>query len=513
MMVHSDLGLNMQILMDELGAYHPKAFLTDDPESKFTQVRLYYPEIEKLSENYLYVADYSNLSLLKDDQIKINFICPNTQNVNSAVKSINLITLDGVLSVNSLFNLIQDIFEKYKLWNQRMLNIILNDCSYDSYHELLNIGAEMLDNPIALFDYSLTLLMHSGALPEGFSERTWEEINNFSYDNIENYSINNKKKMLRDLSQKSAPFLTKTEKYTQLISNLYIEETMVGCLNLIDINKPITAGQIYLANHITNLVEAIIYKIKDSYYYPNHDSIIDKMLKGHYVERKMVQYHLEKINFKLNDAFYIIVYDNLLKDYSALHKAYHYQIQLFFPHSITIPFEEHLVMLIKADNYSPAHLSKFKEFTDFLTSIGVKCGVSLEFNDFLDLKYYFRQAISAIREGKEKGITDPCLFYKEYFTEDLVHSLKKITSLQSYCHPQVVRLNKHDKELSSEYIKTLYIYLLHGRNLTDAAETLNIHRNTLTYRLSKINELLNIDLNDNNQLFHILVSCRLVEFL
>jgi len=45
----------------------------------------------------------------------------------------------------------------------------------------------------------------------------------------------------------------------------------------------------------------------------------------------------------------------------------------------------------------------------------------------------------------------------------------------------------HDSELAY----TLYMYLIHERNLAAAAEAMHMHRNSLVYRIKKINTLIN----------------------
>jgi purine catabolism regulator len=57
-------------------------------------------------------------------------------------------------------------------------------------------------------------------------------------------------------------------------------------------------------------------------------------------------------------------------------------------------------------------------------------------------------------------------------------------------------LEQHDSRRGSELVTTLEAYLQLGGALAQAAERLNIHRNTLSYRLGRIAELTGRDLND-----------------
>lgn len=57
-------------------------------------------------------------------------------------------------------------------------------------------------------------------------------------------------------------------------------------------------------------------------------------------------------------------------------------------------------------------------------------------------------------------------------------------------------LEEHDSRRGSDLVATLDAYLQLGGALAQAAERLNIHRNTLSYRLGRISELTRRDLND-----------------
>jgi purine catabolism regulator len=50
-------------------------------------------------------------------------------------------------------------------------------------------------------------------------------------------------------------------------------------------------------------------------------------------------------------------------------------------------------------------------------------------------------------------------------------------------------------ESSAEFIRTLEAFFEHHGNLSQTAEALYLHRNTLAYRLDRIEEILNIDLD------------------
>lgn len=56
---------------------------------------------------------------------------------------------------------------------------------------------------------------------------------------------------------------------------------------------------------------------------------------------------------------------------------------------------------------------------------------------------------------------------------------------------------------------TLKAFLLHNGNVREASNALFIHRSTLEYRIDRIAELLNVDLNDADVRFELLMAYKL----
>lgn len=75
-----------------------------------------------------------------------------------------------------------------------------------------------------------------------------------------------------------------------------------------------------------------------------------------------------------------------------------------------------------------------------------------------------------------------------------------------FCHSAVIHLRDYDLEHDTELLESLRVYLTHNRSIGESAAALYIHRNTMNYRMAKINELTNIELNDPDVLCHLLFS-------
>lgn len=82
--------------------------------------------------------------------------------------------------------------------------------------------------------------------------------------------------------------------------------------------------------------------------------------------------------------------------------------------------------------------------------------------------------------------------------------------LRNYCDRRLKKLEEYDSANSTNLIETFLSYYMNGYNATKTAESLFIHRNTLQYRLSKIDELLGLKADDYGEYLEI-INCIMVK--
>ena len=80
-------------------------------------------------------------------------------------------------------------------------------------------------------------------------------------------------------------------------------------------------------------------------------------------------------------------------------------------------------------------------------------------------------------------------------TERLLSELARSPDLASF--EELVRpLVERDRERRSDLVSTLRAYFASGGNASEAADQMFLHRNSMLYRLSRIQELTGLDLKD-----------------
>lgn len=95
----------------------------------------------------------------------------------------------------------------------------------------------------------------------------------------------------------------------------------------------------------------------------------------------------------------------------------------------------------------------------------------------------------------------------------LLLALRSTAELESFHQDTLGAILEYDQKTDSEYIKTLDAYFASLGSPTEAAERLHVHRNTLLYRLHRIQEIGGISLADAETRLSLHLSLRVGEVL
>jgi purine catabolism regulator len=127
-----------------------------------------------------------------------------------------------------------------------------------------------------------------------------------------------------------------------------------------------------------------------------------------------------------------------------------------------------------------------------------RCGVGAPALDLADWRASFRQAGQALEMARRLGETKP-LYYSDLSVYRLLFQIEHSPELIAFQEETLGPLLAH--EGASELIHTLETYFSHNGNLSQTAEALFIHRNTLIYRMERIASITGMDLdNPENRL-------------
>ena len=138
-------------------------------------------------------------------------------------------------------------------------------------------------------------------------------------------------------------------------------------------------------------------------------------------------------------------------------------------------------------------------------------GFSGPMEGIMNLKLYYEQACAAIEYGtllhpkkKEYHFYDYALYYifENNTPDKIYHAI----------HPDIRYLDKLDRTEKSEWVKLLKCFFDNECSLVNTAKALFVHRNTLVYRLNKLDDLMHYDWHEQYNRDYIKQSIMVLDF-
>ena len=134
------------------------------------------------------------------------------------------------------------------------------------------------------------------------------------------------------------------------------------------------------------------------------------------------------------------------------------------------------------------------------------CGVSRSFSRLGEVPRYRRQAEIALETGRRWQAGETVHTYRDLALRAMVDAASEKLGEENCRHPALEQLRTYDRENDGTYLDTLRIYALSAFSSQETCKALHIHRNTLGYRLGRIEELTGIRLEDRDTRLHLALS-------
>ena len=214
----------------------------------------------------------------------------------------------------------------------------------------------------------------------------------------------------------------------------------------------------------------------------NKNNLIYSLLDGNYVEEDTIK----KVFNILNEEFTLInIYmesnrSEILSDLKECYLENDVEILSYNRHIIVLGIFEDVIEHVDSIRELVATNSKGKVYISY-TNI----------TDYRDTRRLYKDSLYKIELAIKYNLTEYIFDENKLILEGIIDSVDKEMKEKIF--------DKFDKGLSSldkEMIKTIDIFFKCGLNLSEAAKELYIHRNTLIYRLDKIQKYTSYDIRD-----------------
>lgn len=138
--------------------------------------------------------------------------------------------------------------------------------------------------------------------------------------------------------------------------------------------------------------------------------------------------------------------------------------------------------------------------------IGGMSGPAEELNEWPRV---YREALQAMDVGKRLHLNNQIVEFNSLGVYRLLSELEDNATVEQFAMQIIGPLVRYDEDHRGSLMQTLSAYFSHHGNISQTAESLFVHRNTLLYRMDRIQELTGQDLNNADMRLSLHLSLKL----
>lgn len=141
---------------------------------------------------------------------------------------------------------------------------------------------------------------------------------------------------------------------------------------------------------------------------------------------------------------------------------------------------------------------------EFYSTLNFHIGIGSSVHTLSDLSVSYRRALAAVSAGKSNNRT--IFSFDEMGFFRILYSVENHELLEQVMSEQLKIIENYDTQHKTAYLETLRLYLLCNGSIQQIADKMYCHRNTINYRIRTIKENWNLNLEDVETRFNLLVA-------
>jgi len=195
-----------------------------------------------------------------------------------------------------------------------------------------------------------------------------------------------------------------------------------------------------------------------------------------------------------------------------------FQLQLYFEKINSkfsfFWFDSYFVLIV--NNYSESHFvdiieRMYKRTQKRMKERFIHIGVGTPVHDIRNVVKGYKRAKAAVEMAIH--FNKPILYFKDMGIYQILFTIEDKDLLENIYLQQLKTLIEYDNKHHTEFEKTLFYYLKYNGSLQKIASIMYTHRNTINYRITKIKQLLNSNLETPEERFQYMLAFYIKDML
>ena len=260
--------------------------------------------------------------------------------------------------------------------------------------------------------------------------------------------------------------------------------------------------------------------------------LLEDLISGNFRFEEAVIRRASFLNFNLNchlavfvintDGFEQFLLNNVRKDEMFAQEVKAWIVDM--THRVFLDYRGSAMLMAKSDGIvGLVHLNsgqakktlinKMKEIRDKIREkykkLNISVGVGRAYIGPRYVKQSYEEALAAVRIGRMIKGGGNTTFFEDLGPYRFLYEMKDLLPMQKYYQDVLGILLSYDKHNNTDLVKTIQHYFKNNCNLRLTAESLFIHKNSVIYRLKKVEELTGMSMDDAEDRFNLQLALKI----
>ena len=429
------------------------------------------------------------------------FGCIVPERLSDLCKGIPRIIIDDETDPDSLFEYLVTEVEKYRTWHDNINELLVSDASY---LEILDETSQFVPRPMYIADANWRMVSHIAYEMNEISATWHYQMLHDGWYPISVVEALNRTGEFQRITNLPRAALLESEVFTMKIiaKPLRYRNQLVGYFFIIDTHNDLGYCETEIAEELGKMLLPLVASRNTLSGITNsQNNFIAQVIGGHITSKQKIATKLmEETHWPLRSDFTIVTV-KFAQDELNNHMLHMRVVGLLESKhdSHAFYYKDRAIVVFRTQGVDD---DEFREHLNrCCTSLRRVLVVSKRFLSFDQLPEHYGQNL-LIEEMIESDPTPRVVSCDAMLPKLLADFCYSKVPL---CY-EVDVLNEYDKKNNTAFCETLFFYLSYERNIAAVSKAMFLHRNTLRNRLTRIQEIVPIDLDDPMTRFRLIIS-------
>lgn len=516
--------ISLNILLDSINHYRHALHIDLPTDIAFSRISFLPREMSKSRADCLYVSRLSDALRIKNQLSDFYCLCLRDRfydELETKEQLSGLIVINENIELEQLFSEIQDTFVLLNDWYQNMQDAIINQ---KSMQDIISMSESVIGNFISVSDSALSLQAYTKNIPTDDPTSVFLiEHGYHSEDTIKKF----KKYKRYETWMNTDGLIINTEglisKYTVISKVFAFNETYFTHVVMTTTHRKMTPGLLDLFNHMLCVLSHYIRRNWEEKKDFNHvySSLVVDLMQGSIIDKETVNERAGIVGIRPEDKYVVMLLTGGNRGNSIFPGLMAQDITRIFSRIRPVYYNCRLILFLHHSDLANYMIEQDIEIrlNDYFQDNNVYCGISEIFDDLLELPEAYRQAELALRDNDSNYQQSDVIWeaapkrsnialFNAYFASCLLDKSEKNINIwrNSKYGKMLLEMYRTDVEKNTNNLEVLFTYLTNERRATETANVLHMHRNNVVYRINRIEEMLNVKLDEKLTRLNLTIS-------